>query len=162
WEFQALLKARPIAGDAELGDRYLNAVRPLVWTAAERENFVEDVRAMRQQVEDFVPAELVDRELKLGRGGLRDVEFAVQLLQMVHGRSNESLRSPSTLEALRELGDGGYVARTDAAGLVDSYRFLRTVEHRLQMRKLLRTHLFPKFDDTEELHVVARGIGLRS
>src|SRR5690606_41504657 len=88
-----------------------------------------------------------------------DVELAVQLLQMVHGRSNESLRSPSTLEALRELGDGGYVARTDAAGLVDAYRFLRTVEHRLQMRKLLRTHLFPKFDDTEELHVVARGTG---
>ncbi|MFD0919704.1 bifunctional [glutamine synthetase] adenylyltransferase/[glutamine synthetase]-adenylyl-L-tyrosine phosphorylase [Saccharopolyspora rosea] len=162
WEFQALLKARPVAGDAELGERYLHAVQPLVWTAAEREDFVADVRSMRRRVENHVPVDLSERELKLGRGGLRDVEFAVQLLQMVHGRSDESLRSPSTLDALRALGEGGYVARTDAADLVDSYRFLRTVEHRLQLRRLRRTHLFPAFDDSEALHVLARSVGLRS
>ncbi|RRO14944.1 bifunctional [glutamine synthetase] adenylyltransferase/[glutamine synthetase]-adenylyl-L-tyrosine phosphorylase [Saccharopolyspora rhizosphaerae] len=162
WEFQALLKARPVAGDAELGVRYLNAVRPMVWTAAERENFVADVRSMRRRVEEHVPSDLAERELKLGRGGLRDVEFAVQLLQMVHGRSDESLRSSSTLEALRALGDGGYVARADAADLIDSYRFLRTVEHRLQLRQLRRTHLMPEFDDSEALGVLGRAVGLRS
>ncbi|SFS68152.1 bifunctional [glutamine synthetase] adenylyltransferase/[glutamine synthetase]-adenylyl-L-tyrosine phosphorylase [Saccharopolyspora flava] len=162
WEFQALLKARPVAGDADLGVRYLNAVRPMVWTAAEREDFVADVRSMRRRVEDHVPTDLAERELKLGRGGLRDVEFAVQLLQMVHGRSDESLRSSSTLEALRALGDGGYVARADAADLIDSYRFLRTVEHRLQLRQLRRTHLFPEFDDAEALSVLGRAVGFRS
>src|SRR4051794_20712266 len=84
WEFQALLKARPIAGDAKLGEDYLAVVQPLVWSAADRDNFVADVRSMRRRVESHVPAELLDRELKLGRGGLRDVEFAVQLLQLVH------------------------------------------------------------------------------
>ncbi|MER7016280.1 bifunctional [glutamine synthetase] adenylyltransferase/[glutamine synthetase]-adenylyl-L-tyrosine phosphorylase [Saccharopolyspora sp. NPDC000359] len=162
WEFQALLKARPVAGDAELGADYLAAVQPLVWTAAEREGFVADVRSMRRRVEDHVPSELSERELKLGRGGLRDVEFAVQLLQMVHGRSDDSLRLTSTLDALRALGEGGYVARTDAADLVDSYRFLRTVEHRLQLRQLRRTHLFPAFDDGEALGVLARAVGLRA
>ncbi|MGP4017178.1 bifunctional [glutamine synthetase] adenylyltransferase/[glutamine synthetase]-adenylyl-L-tyrosine phosphorylase [Saccharopolyspora sp. 5N708] len=162
WEFQALLKARPVAGDEELGVRYLDAVQPLVWTAAEREDFVADVRSMRRRVEDHVPLELVERELKLGRGGLRDVEFAVQLLQMVHGRSDDSLRPKSTLDALRALGEGGYVARSDAADLVDSYRFLRTVEHRLQLRQLRRTHLFPPFDDSDALSVLARAVGLRS
>ncbi|TWF94221.1 glutamate-ammonia-ligase adenylyltransferase [Saccharopolyspora dendranthemae] len=162
WEFQALLKARPVAGDAELGLRYLEAVRPMVWTAAERDDFVADVRSMRRRVEEHVPSDLAERELKLGRGGLRDVEFAVQLLQMVHGRSDESLRSSSTLEALRGLGDGGYVARADAADLIDSYRFLRTVEHRLQLRQLRRTHLFPEFDDAEALGVLGRAVGFRS
>ncbi|MBE9373194.1 bifunctional [glutamine synthetase] adenylyltransferase/[glutamine synthetase]-adenylyl-L-tyrosine phosphorylase [Saccharopolyspora sp. HNM0983] len=162
WEFQALLKARPVAGDADLGRRYLDAVQPLVWTASEREGFVSDVRSMRRRVEDHVPDELAERELKLGRGGLRDVEFAVQLLQLVHGRGDETLRSPATLEALRALGEGGYVGRSDAADLVDSYRFLRTLEHRLQLRRLRRTHLFPEFDDRESLHVLARASGVRA
>ncbi|MEY8040834.1 bifunctional [glutamine synthetase] adenylyltransferase/[glutamine synthetase]-adenylyl-L-tyrosine phosphorylase [Saccharopolyspora cebuensis] len=162
WEFQALLKARPVAGDEDLGARYHAAVQPLVWTAGEREGFVGDVQAMRRRVEDHVPADIAERELKLGRGGLRDVEFAVQLLQMVHGRSDESLRQAPTLEALLALGDGGYVARADAADLVDSYCFLRRLEHRLQLQKLRRTHLFPDFDDAEVLHVVARALGLRS
>jgi glutamate-ammonia-ligase adenylyltransferase len=162
WEFQALLKASPVAGNAGLGQRYLDAVRPFVWTAAEREGFVADVRAMRRRVEDHVPSELTERELKLGRGGLRDVEFAVQLLQMVHGRGDESLRSASTAEALRALGAGGYVARVDAADLVDSYQFLRSVEHRLQLRHLRRTHLFPTADERDALHMLGRAMGIRS
>ncbi|CAM00939.1 glutamate-ammonia-ligase adenylyltransferase [Saccharopolyspora erythraea NRRL 2338] len=162
WEFQALLKARPVAGDVDLGQRYLEAVQPLVWTASEREGFVSDVQSMRRRVEDHVPAELSDRELKLGRGGLRDVEFAVQLLQMVHGRGDDTLRTPTTVDALRALGEGGYVARSDAADLMDSYRFLRGLEHRLQLRRLRRTHLFPATEEAEELHFLARSAGLRS
>ena len=86
WEFQALLKARPIAGDAELGRAYAAAITPLVWSAAERPGFVADVQAMREKVVEHLPNDVGDRDIKLGSGGLRDVEFAVQLLQLVHGR----------------------------------------------------------------------------
>ncbi|RSM60081.1 bifunctional [glutamine synthetase] adenylyltransferase/[glutamine synthetase]-adenylyl-L-tyrosine phosphorylase [Kibdelosporangium aridum] len=161
WEFQALLKARPVAGDAELGEAYLDVVRPMVWTAADRDGFVADVQQMRRRVEDHVPAELLERELKLGRGGLRDVEFAVQLLQLVHGRSDESLRLGSTTAALAALGAGGYVGRADAAGLGESYRFLRTLEHRLQLQKLRRTHLFPDENNLVDLRWLARASGVR-
>ncbi|GAB3453995.1 bifunctional [glutamine synthetase] adenylyltransferase/[glutamine synthetase]-adenylyl-L-tyrosine phosphorylase [Actinophytocola sediminis] len=161
WEFQALLKARPIAGDDELGADYLDVVRSLVWAAADRDNFVDDVRAMRRRVEEHVPAELAGRELKLGRGGLRDVEFAVQLLQLVHGRNDDALRRRSTVDALAALGEGGYVGRTDAAELGESYRFLRLLEHRLQLFKLRRTHLFPATDDTSGLRWLARASGIR-
>ncbi|MBO0840839.1 MAG: bifunctional [glutamine synthetase] adenylyltransferase/[glutamine synthetase]-adenylyl-L-tyrosine phosphorylase, partial [Sciscionella sp.] len=98
WEFQALLKARPVAGDVELGTQFTESVLPLVWTAAEREGFVADVQGMRKRVEQHVPAELVERELKLGRGSLRDAEFAVQLLQLVHGRADDALRVRSTVD----------------------------------------------------------------
>ncbi|HVW44027.1 MAG TPA: bifunctional [glutamine synthetase] adenylyltransferase/[glutamine synthetase]-adenylyl-L-tyrosine phosphorylase [Amycolatopsis sp.] len=161
WEFQALLKARPVAGNAELGHRYTDMVSSLVWSAAERENFVAEVQQMRRRVEKHVPAEIAERELKLGRGGLRDVEFAVQLLQLVHGRADPELRSASTMEALDALGARGYVGRTDAAELETSYEFLRTVEHRLQLRRLRRTHLFPEPSDTAELRLLARAIGVR-
>ncbi len=161
WEFQALLKARPIAGDAALGEEYLDVVQPHVWAAADRDNFVDDVRSMRRRVEDHVPTELLDRELKLGRGGLRDVEFAVQLLQLVHGRADETLRRRSTVDTLVALGEGGYVGRADAAELGESYRFLRRLEHLLQLQKLRRTHLFPAAGDTDELRRLARAAGIR-
>ncbi|HEY3750693.1 MAG TPA: bifunctional [glutamine synthetase] adenylyltransferase/[glutamine synthetase]-adenylyl-L-tyrosine phosphorylase [Pseudonocardiaceae bacterium] len=161
WEFQALLKVRPVAGDPALGRTYLDMVSPMVWLAADRDGFVVDVQAMRRRVEDHVPSELVDRELKLGRGGLRDVEFAVQLLQLVHGRSDGALRLPATIDALAALGAGGYVGRTDAVDLGESYRFLRAVEHRLQLRGLRRTHLFPDEHDEAALHWLARSMGVR-
>ena len=103
WEFQALLKARPVAGDPELGKAYAEAVAPMVWNAAGRPDFVGDVQAMRRRVEENVRPDQRAREIKLGPGGLRDVEFAVQLLQLVHGRTDEALRSGSTLDALTAL-----------------------------------------------------------
>ncbi|THA29689.1 bifunctional [glutamine synthetase] adenylyltransferase/[glutamine synthetase]-adenylyl-L-tyrosine phosphorylase [Streptomyces sp. A1277] len=160
WEFQALLKARPVAGDPALGAEYVEAVSPLVWQAADRENFVPDVQKMRRRVVDTIPADRVDRELKLGPGGLRDVEFAVQLLQLVHGRSDPALRSGSTLEALGALADGGYVGRVDAVQLDDAYRFLRAMEHRIQLYRLRRTHLVP--DDEPDLRRLGRSLGLRT
>ncbi|QMU68421.1 bifunctional [glutamine synthetase] adenylyltransferase/[glutamine synthetase]-adenylyl-L-tyrosine phosphorylase [Streptacidiphilus sp. P02-A3a] len=160
WEFQALLKARPVAGDAELGRAYLDAVTPLVWHAAERENFVQDVQQMRERVIDAIPAAEIDRELKLGPGGLRDVEFSVQLLQLVHGRADETLRSPNTLTALADLSAGGYVGRADAASLDQAYRFLRSMEHRIQLFQLRRTHLVPT--GAEDLRRLGRSLGLRA
>ncbi|HEY7489331.1 MAG TPA: bifunctional [glutamine synthetase] adenylyltransferase/[glutamine synthetase]-adenylyl-L-tyrosine phosphorylase [Streptosporangiaceae bacterium] len=149
WEFQALLKARPVAGDMTLGQAYIDTVGPMVWRAADGEGFVEDVQAMRRRVEEHLRrvADEAERELKLGPGGLRDVEFAVQLLQLVHGRSDESLRSPATLTALGELSAGGYVGRGDAAALMSAYRFLRRVEHLVQLHRLRRTHLVPADDE---------------
>ncbi|MEE2035598.1 [protein-PII] uridylyltransferase family protein, partial [Rhodococcus chondri] len=147
WEFQALLKARPMAGDLDLGRRYIEALSPMVWTASEREDFVPEVQAMRRRVEELVPSDLRERELKLGRGGLRDVEFAVQLLQLVHGRVDEALRVPNTVDALCALADGGYVGRDDAANLRASYEFLRLLEHRLQLQRLKRTHTLPPPED---------------
>ncbi|MGX4692554.1 bifunctional [glutamine synthetase] adenylyltransferase/[glutamine synthetase]-adenylyl-L-tyrosine phosphorylase [Streptomyces sp. JNUCC 63] len=160
WEFQALLKARPVAGDLELGGQYIAAVDPLVWQAAERENFVADVQKMRRRVVETIPVTEVERELKLGPGGLRDVEFAVQLLQLVHGRSDVSLRSGSTLDALQALAAGGYVGRVDAMQLDDAYRFLRSLEHRIQLYRLRRTHLVP--EDEADLRRLGRSLGLRS
>ncbi|MFE2059881.1 bifunctional [glutamine synthetase] adenylyltransferase/[glutamine synthetase]-adenylyl-L-tyrosine phosphorylase [Streptomyces sp. NPDC059446] len=160
WEFQALLKARPVAGDPELGAQYTEALSPLVWQAAERENFVADVQKMRRRVVDNIPVDRVDRELKLGPGGLRDVEFAVQLLQLVHGRSDSTLHSGSTLEALQALADGGYVGRADAAQLDEAYRFLRSMEHRIQLYRLRRTHLVP--EEEADLRRLGRSLGLRT
>ncbi|KRE54042.1 bifunctional [glutamine synthetase] adenylyltransferase/[glutamine synthetase]-adenylyl-L-tyrosine phosphorylase [Phycicoccus sp. Soil748] len=160
WEFQALLKARPVAGDRALGGAYLEAVRPMVWQAASRDNFVEDVQAMRRRVEQHVPAAEADRQLKLGPGGLRDVEFSVQLLQLVHGRADASLRSGTTLEALDALARGGYVGRDDAATLDAAYRLLRTLEHRIQLFRLRRTHLMPTAE--ADLRRLGRALGHRS
>jgi glutamate-ammonia-ligase adenylyltransferase len=143
WEFQALLKARPAAGDRDLGRRYATAVAPLVWQASQRENFVEDVQAMRRRVVATLPKNMAGRELKLGPGGLRDIEFAVQLLQLVHGSADDRLRFPATLPALAALADGGYVGRADADDLAQAYRFLRQTEHLLQIYQLRRTHTLP-------------------
>ncbi len=144
WEFQALLKARPVAGDIALGQAYADTLGPLVWQAARREHFVEDVQAMRRRVEQLLPASQAGRELKLGPGGLRDIEFAVQLLQLVHGRTDETLRAPATLPALAALAAGGYVGRADADELGAAYRFLRRTEHLLQLHRLSRTHTLPE------------------
>lgn len=160
WEFQALLKARPMTGDLALGQRYVDELAPMVWTASQREDFVPDVQAMRRRVVENVPEELQSRELKLGPGGLRDVEFAVQLLQLVHGRADESLRVRSTVDALQGLVAGGYVGREDGSTLIESYGFMRLLEHRMQLRHLRRTHLLPEESDLGYRTWLARTSGL--
>ncbi|MGC4805630.1 bifunctional [glutamine synthetase] adenylyltransferase/[glutamine synthetase]-adenylyl-L-tyrosine phosphorylase [Micromonospora sp. DT233] len=143
WEFQALLKARPAAGDLALGQEWIDQLAPLVWRAAERPEAVSDVRAMRRRIIDNIPPKELEREIKRGPGGLRDIEFAVQLLQLVHGRGDEALRTPGTIPALRALVAGGYVGRADGEALLRGYRFLRGIEHRLQLQGLRRTHTVP-------------------
>jgi glutamate-ammonia-ligase adenylyltransferase len=158
WEFQALLKARPVAGDLPLGHDFCARVAPLVWSASEREGFVTEVQAMRRRVVAHIPAAHAGRQIKLGSGGLRDVEFAVQLLQLVHGRADETVRAPTTLSALAHLTAGGYVGREDGAALDAAYRFLRTLEHRMQLWQLRRTHVLP--EDTAALRRLGRSMGL--
>lgn len=156
WEFQALLKARPLAGDMELGEQYVQALVPLVWSAAGREGFVEGSQAMRRRVEGLVPAKEAGRQLKLGKGGLRDVEFTVQLLQLVHGRTDNTLRVRSTLAAISALSAGGYINRDAAEELADNYRFLRTMEHRIQLERFQRSQLVPEKE--VELRRIARAM----
>ncbi|GAA1509422.1 glutamate-ammonia-ligase adenylyltransferase [Agromyces terreus] len=158
WEFQALLKARPLAGDAELGARYAAGVGPKVWTSSSREGFVESVQRMRERVTEFIPADEVALQVKLGPGGLRDIEFTVQLLQLVHGASDDAIHQKGTLPALEALADNGYVGREEAAEFSRDYRLLRVLEHRLQLERLRRTHLMPL--DAAGRRRIARASGL--
>lgn len=160
WEFQALLKARPVAGDEEIGAAYLAAIRPMIWRAADRDHFVEDVQAMRRRVEDHVPQAEVGRQLKLGPGGLRDIEFSVQLLQLVHGRTDERLHQRGTLAGMDALSRGGYIGRVDAHDLDLAYRWLRVLEHRIQLSRMRRTHLIPS--GAAELRMLGRSMGMRA
>lgn len=159
WEFQALLKARAAAGDMELARAFVAETRPLVWSASRRDDFVADVQQMRRRVEQNIPSKHAGRELKLGPGGLRDIEFSVQMLQMVHGSSDITVRAPGTLAALEQLATWGYVGREDARALADAYAFQRTLEHRLQLRSLRRTHMLP--DSPEDLRWLGRSLGLK-
>ncbi|HTL41869.1 MAG TPA: bifunctional [glutamine synthetase] adenylyltransferase/[glutamine synthetase]-adenylyl-L-tyrosine phosphorylase [Pseudolysinimonas sp.] len=158
WEFQALLKARPLAGDLALGEAYVAAIAPMVWSSAAREGFVDSVQRMRERVTAHIPAGEVDIQLKLGPGGLRDVEFTIQLLQLVHGATDPDVRRRSTLDGLAALAEHGYIGRAEAAEFAHDYRFLRLLEHRLQLSRLRRTHLMPR--DVEALRVLARATGL--
>lgn len=158
WEFQALIKARPLAGDRELGERYVDAVRPLVYSSAAREGFVEQVQRMRERVTANVPSQELDHQLKLGPGGLRDIEFTIQLLQLVHGQHDDRVRQRDTLSALAGLAEHGYVGRVEASEFAADYRLLRVLEHRVQLRRLRRTHLMPRDDDG--LRVLARAAGI--
>lgn len=160
WEFQALLKARPLAGSLSLGSAYVKAIAPFVWSSASREGFVESVQKMRERVTAHIPADQVDVQLKLGPGGLRDIEFTIQLLQLVHGQSDVEVRQGGTLEALIALADQGYIGRVEATEFARDYRFLRLLEHRLQLTRLRRTHLMPR--DPDELRVLARATGIAS
>ncbi|MBW9094697.1 bifunctional [glutamine synthetase] adenylyltransferase/[glutamine synthetase]-adenylyl-L-tyrosine phosphorylase [Microbacterium jejuense] len=158
WEFQALLKARPIAGDPALAAQYIAAVQPKVWTSAARENFVDSVQRMRERVTEHIPASDIPYQLKLGPGGIRDIEFTVQLLQLVHGLSDDRIRQRGTLHALDALVAEGYIGRTEASAFSRDYRVLRLLEHRVQLRHLRRTHLMPGRQD--DLRVLARASGL--
>jgi glutamate-ammonia-ligase adenylyltransferase len=160
WEFQALLKARPVAGDRDLGQAFMDASRTFVWREVLDPDLIREAREMKARSEaELRKKGLGERELKRGRGGIRDIEFAVQLLQLVHGRHDERIRSATTLVALAQLAAGGYVERRDVGRLGDAYVFLRTVEHRLQLRDERQTHTLPT--DERELTLLARVLGYR-
>lgn len=161
WEFQALLKARPVAGDSELGERWLAAAEPFVWPEHLDPDVIAEIRGMKSRIESKPEVRKHgERQLKLGPGGIRDVEFSVQLLQVVHGRADTSLREPGTLLALEALASNGYVDDQDAGAIADAYRLLRTVEHRLQLAHERRTHTIP--DNRERQEWLARSLGYRA
>jgi glutamate-ammonia-ligase adenylyltransferase len=158
WEFQALLKARFLAGDAALGQAFEDLTRPLVFSSSQRDGFVQGVQAMRARVTANIPADEASRQIKLGEGGLRDVEFTVQLLQLVHGRTEQDLQVRDTLSAIDALAITGYIGREDGAELASSYRFLRALEHRIQLVKMRRTHLMPESERARR--ALAKSLGV--
>jgi [glutamine synthetase] adenylyltransferase / [glutamine synthetase]-adenylyl-L-tyrosine phosphorylase len=159
WERQALIKARPVVGDPSLGRGFVDAVTPFVYPRELPPSTIDEVRRVKVRLEEYVRALGKSAvEVKRGRGGIRDVEFAVQLLQIVHGRRDERLRDPSTLGAVRALAAEGYVTEPDAGALADAYRFLRTLEHRLQIVRDLQTHELPA--DRAARTTIARSLGL--
>lgn len=160
WERQALLKARPVGGDPDLADAWAERAAAVVWDQPFTADDLRHVRDLKARAEAEVRRSgAADREVKRGPGGLRDVEFSVQLLQLVHGRVDPDLRVRGTLEALDALARGGYVDGDDAAVLADAYRFLRRVEHALQLEDERQTHTVPA--DRDHRRRIARVLGYR-
>jgi glutamate-ammonia-ligase adenylyltransferase len=159
WERQAMIKARPVAGDPWIGGSFVEGMAPFVYPAELAPRAIDDVRRTKVRLEEYIRQRGKEfTEVKRGRGGIRDVEFAVQLLQIVHGRRDPRLREPNTLKALATLADEGYVAHADADALADAYRFLRRLEHRLQIVRDLQTHDLPA--DPHARTTIARSLGL--
>jgi [glutamine synthetase] adenylyltransferase / [glutamine synthetase]-adenylyl-L-tyrosine phosphorylase len=156
WEFQAMMKARFVAGDPGLGERFIEALAPHVYPETLGAEAVRAIRAMKARTEAAAPG---GDELKRGVGGIRDVEFAVQLLQLVHGRADPSLRSANTIHGLGLLATRGYIGGVDGDDLSEAYRWLRDVEHRLQLYDLRQTHALPADPSARER--VAKALGYR-
>jgi glutamate-ammonia-ligase adenylyltransferase len=160
WEFQALLRARAVAGDERLGRLFVDTAKRWLWTRPFSADDLRSLRQMKRRAEqDVARRGLSDREIKRGRGGIRDIEFTIQLLQLVHGPGDPELRSPSTLTVLGEMATAGYVDPSDSERLADAFRFLRRLEDRLQLHEEQQVHTVP--DDPAELDHLARVLGYR-
>jgi glutamate-ammonia-ligase adenylyltransferase len=154
WELQALLKARPVAGDPDLRRRFARLADQVVWEEGLDAEALRGIRLLKARAEEGAPA----RDIKRSPGGIRDIEFAVQVLQLVHGRFDPDLRVTSTLDAIEALGAHGYIEETEAHDLSEHYRFLRSLEHRLQLWDLTQTHTMPEtYSDKER---IGRSLGM--
>jgi glutamate-ammonia-ligase adenylyltransferase len=160
WERAAMIKARPCAGDLALGESFLREVAPFVWRKYLDYGAVADVHAMKRQMAAYKGHDEIAIEghnIKLGRGGIREIEFFVQTQQLIAGGRHPELRGRQTLSTLEDLTKGGWIGREAARDLAEAYRFLREVEHRLQMVADEQTHTLP--DEREALKRFARFLG---
>jgi len=167
WERAAMIKARPVAGDLTLGFTFLEAIRPFIWRRGLDFAAVADIQSMKRRIDEHKgtalsggadpAARVAGHNVKLGEGGIREIEFLVQTLQLVWGGRDPGLRDRTTLGALRLLTRAGHVPRHAARELAAAYRFLREVEHRLQMVNDRQTHTLP--EKPEELARIATFLG---
>lgn len=155
WEFQALLKVRHGAGDRRVGDRFLEMVEEVLWPETLNPDSIRSLRTLKARVEDGAVA----GDLKRAAGGIRDIEFAIQMLQIVHGRFDPELRQTTTLDLMTALADGGYVKPEDASTLSTAYRWLRAAEHRIQLWDLRPIHVLPT--EPQDRERLARAMGYR-
>jgi glutamate-ammonia-ligase adenylyltransferase len=167
WERAAFIRARAAAGDIALGQRFLDAIQPFVWRRSLDFGVVEDVRQISARIRDHyseVAKIAPGFDLKRGRGGIREVEFFVQIQQMIHGGRDRSVRAPATLDAIEALRAAGHLEEGVADELAETYRLLRTVEHRVQMVEDAQTHLLPTdpqaLDNVAQLHGLEDGRSL--
>ncbi len=145
WERQALIKCRPIAGHARLGNDFLEAIRPFVFRRYLSASEIGEIKAMKRRIEQRTLREGADElDVKTGRGGIRDVEFVVQFLQLLHGGQYPGVRHPNTLAAIDRLESVGCLTARERGVMEDTYRFLRRIEHRLQILFDLQTHEMPR------------------
>ncbi len=161
WERQALIKARPAAGDLALGEAFIERTRPFVYPRYFDDETLEDIRQVKAQLE----AQIEQRgqtytEVKLGRGGIRDIEFTVQMLQLLNGGRFPELRAINTLDAIGALGRHDLLRPLEAGALAANYTFMRRVEHRLQIEGSQQIHVLP--NDPRELELFARRLGYES
>lgn len=163
WERAAFIRARAAAGDRELGERFLTAVRPFVWRRAVDFGTVRELRGISRRIRDhYVKGQAFGPgyDLKRGRGGIREVEFFAQIHQLIHGGRDPSLRAPATRDALARLAGAGWIDAGEAAVLTQAYTLLRTIEHRVQMIDDRQTHSLPSgeaLDRVARLHGMADG-----
>lgn len=144
WERMMLIKARPVAGNPALGAEFLEMVQPFRYPRSLNERVFQEIAAMKDRIEtEVVKSGEIDRNVKLGRGGIREIEFVVQTLQLLHGGRNPFLQDPQTLSALEKLARYQLIAAHEAQALTRAYGWLRAVEHRLQMENNLQTHTIP-------------------
>ena len=160
WERQALIKARACAGDLALGERFLERLRPFIFPRYFDDATLEDIRETKRQAENYITQRgEAEREVKLGRGGIRDIEFTVQMLQLLNGGVWPELRTPNTLKAIEVLGLRHYLSAFEVDALSSHYVFLRGVEHRLQIEGGRQRHALP--DSPAELDELARRLGYK-
>jgi len=159
WERTALLKARPCGGDVTLGEAFLRELRPFVYRRFLDYSTVADMQRMKAQIEASLRAKSAERDVKLGRGGIREIEFFVQVLQLIHGGRDERVRSRSTVQALERLAECRYIPPEEGQGLIEAYRFLRNVEHKIQIVAQRQTHSVPS--EEREQETLARRLGWR-
>lgn len=158
WERQALIKCRPIAGDLSLGREFLAAIAPFVYRRYLGAAEIGEIRAMKRRIEARARSAGADEvEVKTGYGGIRDVEFVVQFLQLLHGGSEPRVRHPNTLVALDRLEAVGCLTGEERGVMEETYRLLRKVEHRLQTMFDRQTHEMPR--DPEEQRTLAIRLG---
>jgi glutamate-ammonia-ligase adenylyltransferase len=157
WERLALIKARHVAGSRELGYDFLRQLQPFIYPKSATPDLLEEIAGIKHRIErDVVGERQLGRNVKLGRGGIREIEFIVQTLQFVHGARHTFLQEPNTLLALRALGRLELLPRSEIVDLDRAYRFLRRVEHRLQIEAEEQTHTVPA--DSERLRRLARSL----
>jgi glutamate-ammonia-ligase adenylyltransferase len=155
WERMMLIKARPVAGDESLAAEFLEMIQPFRFPRSISPEILREIAATKDRIEnEVVRAGELERNVKLGRGGIREIEFTVQILQVLHGGRSPFLQIPQTLPCLDKLAQYDLLAREDTAKLHAAYVFLRDVEHRLQMENNLQTHTLP--DDKPSLLRLAR------
>jgi glutamate-ammonia-ligase adenylyltransferase len=158
WERQALIKVRPVGGDLALGKRFLSAIEPFVYRKYLSFAEINEIKAIKRRIEQKASkAGVSDTEVKTGHGGIRDIEFTIQFLQLLNGGDLPDVRQRNTLLALSALERVGCLTDQEYRVLDDAYRFLRRVEHRLQLLFDLQTHRLP--DGEEELRKLALRMG---
>src|SRR5947207_4067714 len=144
WERIALIKARGIAGSRELAYDFLRLHQPFIYPRTSTPDLLDEIAKIKHRIErDIVGTEKLQRDVKLGRGGIRDIEFIVQTLQLIHGARHPFLQEPNMLKALRALRELDLLPRDEVLTLDNAYRFLRRVEHRLQIEAEQQTHVIP-------------------